>query len=144
MIPLSASKVWLEVQRDGGIWSFQTWTKKSFIASPASGNESWGGGRDLSDSPRKSIFLSPWIGRCRTKVDVIRSWSPPRSLIRPSLSHWVFLSRFLMRPSCPTLQSLRPVRHLSKFSPRTKRILGTIQVRLSFQIDGFLTGLPQR
>ena len=25
--PLSASKVWLLVQRDGGIWSFPTWTK---------------------------------------------------------------------------------------------------------------------
>ena len=28
--------------------------QKSFIASPASGNESGGGGRDPSDSPRKS------------------------------------------------------------------------------------------
>ena len=27
MILLSASKVWLWVQRDGGIWSFLTWTK---------------------------------------------------------------------------------------------------------------------
>ena len=27
MIPLSASKVWLWVQRDGGFWSFLTWTK---------------------------------------------------------------------------------------------------------------------
>ena len=59
--------------------------QKSFIASPASGNESWGGGgRDASDSPRKSILLSPWIGRCRTKVDVLSSWSPPGVLIRPS------------------------------------------------------------
>ena len=37
-----------------------------------------------SDSPRKSILLSPWIGRCRTKVDVLRSWSLPGFLIRPS------------------------------------------------------------
>ena len=27
MILLSASKVWLSVQRDGGIWSFPTWTR---------------------------------------------------------------------------------------------------------------------
>ena len=52
--------------------------QKSSIASPASGNESWGGGRDPSDSPRKSILLSPRIGRCRFEVDVHRSWSPPR------------------------------------------------------------------
>ena len=58
--------------------------QKSFIASPASGNESWGCGRDPSDSPRKSTSLSPRIGRSRFKVDVLRSWSPRRSLIRPS------------------------------------------------------------
>ena len=51
--------------------------QKSFIASPATGNESWGCGRDPSDSPRKSMWLSPWIGGCRTKVDVLSSWSPP-------------------------------------------------------------------
>ena len=45
-----------------------------------------------------------------------------------------------MRPSSPTPQGLRSVRHPSKISPRTKRIRGTIRVRLSFQIDGFLTG----
>ncbi len=50
----------------------------------ASGSESWGCGRDPSDSPRKSILLSPWIGRCRTKVDVLSSWSLPGGLIRPS------------------------------------------------------------
>ena len=48
-----------------------------------------------------------------------------------------------MRPSFPTPQGLQPVRHLSKFPPRTERIRGTIQVRLSFQIDGFLTGPSQ-
>ena len=32
----------------------------------------------------------------------------------------------------------------SKFFPRTMRIRGTIQVRLSFQNDGFLTGPSQR
>ena len=58
--------------------------QKSFIASPASRSESWGCGRDPSDSPRKSILLSLWIGLCRTKVDVLSSWSPPRVLIRPS------------------------------------------------------------
>ena len=44
-----------------------------------------------------------------------------------------------MRPSFPTPQGLRSVRHPSKFHPRRERIRGTIQVRLSFQIDGFLT-----
>ena len=39
--------------------------------------------------------------------------------------------------------SAKPVRHPSKFHPRTLRIRGTIQVRLSFQIDGLLTGPSQ-
>ena len=45
-----------------------------------------------------------------------------------------------MRPSFPTPQCLQPVCHPSKLSPRTKRIRGTIQVKLCFQSDGFLTG----
>ena len=86
-------------------------------------------------------------------LDVFRSWSPPRCLIRPfaigimkfsffaeisPLSHWVFSSRLLMCPSFPTPQCLQPLFHPSKFTPRTERIRRTIQVRLSFQIDGFL------
>ena len=49
----------------------------------------------------------------------------------------------MMRPSFPTPQRLRSVRHPSKQLPRTKRIQRTIQVRRSFQIDGFLTGPSQ-
>ena len=49
-----------------------------------------------------------------------------------------------MRPSSPTPQGLQQVRHPSKFHPRTVRIQKTIQVRLSFQIGGFLTGLSQK
>ena len=37
----------------------------------------------------------------------------------------------------------RSVRHPSKLHPRRGRIRGTIQVRLSFQIDGFLTDPSQ-
>ena len=47
-----------------------------------------------------------------------------------------------MRPSFPTPQG-RSVRHPSKLHPRTERIRGTIHVRFSFQIDGFLTGPSQ-
>ena len=57
---------------------FPDMDQKSLIASRASGNESWGSGRNPSDSPRISRWLSPQIGRCRIKVDVLRSWSPPR------------------------------------------------------------------
>ena len=98
---------------------------------PASGSESWGGGRDPSDSPRKSLLLSPWIGRGRIKVDVLSSWFPPGVLIRPSaignkfslfgkyhlFSHWVFSSRIPMRPSSPIPEGLQSVRHPSKFLP---------------------------
>ena len=48
-----------------------------------------------------------------------------------------------MRPSSPTPQGLQSVRHPSKFPPRKERIRGTIQVKLSFQIDGFGTDLSQ-
>ena len=48
-----------------------------------------------------------------------------------------------MRPSSPTPQGLRSVRPPSKYPARTMRIRGTIQVRLSFQLDGFLTGPSQ-
>ena len=48
-----------------------------------------------------------------------------------------------MRPSFPTPQGLRSVRHPSKVHPRTDRIRGTIQVKLSFQIDGFATDPSQ-
>ena len=44
-----------------------------------------------------------------------------------------------MCPSFPTPQGPQSVRHPSKFPPRTVRIRGAIQVRLSFQIDGLLT-----
>ena len=48
-----------------------------------------------------------------------------------------------MRPSFPTPQGLQSVRHPSKFTPRTERIRGPIQVKLSFQIDGFATDPSQ-
>ena len=51
--------------------------------------------------------------------------------------------RFPMLPWFPTPLCLQPLCHLFKFSPRTERIRGTIQVRLSFQIDGFLTDPSQ-
>ena len=118
----------------GSTWwrqmKFPDMDQKSFIASPASGNESWGGGRDPSDSPRKSLWPSPRIGCFRIKVDVLSSRSPPiKNLIRPSatgkivlflreispLSHSVFSSRFPMRPSSPNPQGLQPLCHPSKF-----------------------------
>ena len=48
-----------------------------------------------------------------------------------------------MRPSSPTPEGSRSVRHPSKFPPRTERIRGTIQAKFSFQIDGFLTDPSQ-
>ena len=105
--------------------------QKTFIASSTSGNESWCCGRDPPDCPRKSRWPSPRIGWSRVKVDVLRPWSPPRSLIRPSaigkinfpfsfgkpLLHWVFSSRFPIRPSSPTPQCLQPVRRPFQIPP---------------------------
>ena len=155
MILLSASKVWLWVQRDGGKWSFLTWTKSHRHP-------------DMSLEVvevetllilRENLFdLILELG-APVKVDVLSSWSPPTNFIRPSATgkmnfsfcwetvlplHWIFLNGFPMRPSFPTPQCLQPLCHPSKFSPRTERIQGTIQARLSFQIDGFLTGPSQK
>ena len=84
MILLSASKVWL----CGSTWwrymKLPDMDQKSLIASPASGNQSWGGGRDPSDSPRKYLRLSLLELVIRIKVGVLSSWSPPINLIRPS------------------------------------------------------------
>ena len=130
-------------------------TKNRLSLHPASGNESWGCGRDPSASPRKSTLLSPWIGRSRTKVDVFRSWSLPGSF-DSSICDWKnefslfgkyhlfriesFPSRFPMRSSSPTPRGLRSVRHPSKFPPAYRAYpRNNPEVRLSFQIDGFLT-----
>ena len=49
-----------------------------------------------------------------------------------------------MRPSFPTPQGLQSVRHPSKFPPRVQSVsMEDLQVRLSFQIDGFWTDLSQ-
>ena len=153
MILLSASKVWLWVQRDGGIWSFLTWTKNHFLLH-------WHPEVSLEVVKVETLVIllenlrpSPRIGWYRIKVDVLSSWSPPIKfdssicdwkfefsifweILLPL--HWVFWSRF-QSPQC-----LQPICHPSKFTPRTNRIRGTIQARLSFQIDGFLNGLSER
>ena len=158
MILLSASKAWLWVQRDGGIWSFPTWTRSRLslhrhpevslevveetllilrenpcdvlLELVAAVSRWMYSGLDL--------LLEGWFVHLRYAKYILHSlWE-----LSP-LSHWVFLSRILMRPSFPTPQGLRSVRLLSKFHPRTMHIRGTIQVRLSFQIDGFLTGPSQ-
>ena len=76
----------------GSTWwrvKFPEMDQKSFRASPASGNESWGGGRDPSDSPRKSTRLSHRIGWSRTKVDVLSSWSRPNEF-DSSICDWEY------------------------------------------------------
>ena len=62
-----------------------------------------------------------------------------RRLFGTCLGDPVFLRGFPMRPSFPAPQCLQPLCHRSKFPPRTERIQGIIQVRLSFQNDGFLS-----
>ena len=119
-------KFWLWVQRDGGIWSFLTWTNSHLT---------------LHRHPEVSLEVveetllilqenqsdpSPRIDRCRIKVDVPRSWSPPRCLIRPYAAgkinfsilgvkyHLLCIESFRVDfwcvPSFPTPQCLRSVR----------------------------------
>ena len=89
----------------------------------------------LSRDVTKGVWFVPL--RLEKKKNLLFLWG-----ISP-LSHWVFPSRFLMRPSSPTPQCLQPVRHHSKFPPRIMHIRETFQIRLYFQIDGFLTDLSQ-
>ena len=158
MILLSASRVWLGFQRDGGIWSFLTWTKNhlSLHRHPEMSREvveetllilqegQYYSLLELVDAVPRWMFSGPdhfqgfWFVHLRleNKFSLFGSIT--------SFAYWVFSSRFPMRPSFPTPQGLRSVRHPSKFPPRLERIQGTTQVRLSGQIDGFLTGLSQK
>ena len=157
MTLLSASKVWLWVQRDGGIWSFLIWTKNllSLHRHPETSLEVVK--ETLLILQEISVtFSSNWPLRYQGGCFQVlisskgldssicdRKINSPFREISP-LSRWVFfLSRFPMSPSSPTPQGLQPVRHPSKFHPRAERIRGTIQVKLSFQIEGFATDPSQ-
>ena len=158
MVLLSPSKVWLLVQRNGGMWRFLTWTRShlSLHRHPEMSRE---GVEEtlliLQESQYYSLLewvdaVSRWMF---SGLDLLhRFWFVHLRLEKIKFSLFgkyhlfrieSFSSRFQMRPSFPTPQSLQPVRHPSNFTPRTMRIRGTIQVRLFFQIDGFLTDPSQ-
>ena len=159
MILLSASKVRLWVQRDGGKWSFLTRTKNhlSLHQHPEMSHEVVEETLLILQENLRDFLLeldvpiSRWIFSVPDllrEVWFVHLWLENKisnflwEIIIPF--HWVFYSRFLMRPSYPTPQCLQPKCHPSKFHPRTKRIQGTIKLKLSLQIDGFLTGLSQK
>ena len=66
--------------------------QKSFIASPASGDESWKSGEDPSDSLGRFPDYSPRSGWSRIKVDVLQTSSPPDSLTVPSAIGIIFFT----------------------------------------------------
>ena len=157
---LKSKFVWvvLDTSMYGGIWSFLTWTKNhlSLHRHPEVSLEVVEETLLILQENRRDFLLElvdavprwtfsgldllqrVWFVHLRLEKSILFFlWE-----ISP-LSHWVFQSRFPMRPSFPTPQGLQPVRHPSKFHPRTNHIQGTNQVRLSFQIDGFLTGPSQ-
>ena len=104
--------------------------QKSFLASPASGYESGGGGGDPSDSPRKSLWPSPRIGRSRILISSGKFDS--------SICSWKIFFRVDFCASIVSNSSMSAtIRSPYQMPPRPKRIRGTIQVTLSFQIDGF-------
>ena len=145
------------------IWTSLTYFSRFHAtnrASPASGNESrrCNGGRDPSDSPRKSWWSSPRIGWSRIKVRVLSSSSPPESFTVPSatgqinfsplsgvitsfalsLQAWISDATISSSPQGPQPECL-----IFHFSQRTIR-RGIYQVILSYQIDGFATGLSSK
>ena len=139
----------------GSTWwrnmKFPDMDQKSFIASPASGS-------DPSDSPRKSTWPSLWIGRCRTKVDALSSWSPPEVLIRPSVigkilfsffgTHHLFhIDSFWVDFRCVHRLQLLKVCNQCVTLPSSPRVqsVSEEQSRQDFlsKIDGFLTDPSQ-
>ena len=134
MILLSARKSWLWVSTWWRYMKLPDMDQKSWIASPASGSESWGGGREtiliLQESQYYSLLelvRGPYQGGCSQFLISSRGFlirpsaigninSPCLGNIITSLASF-FCSRFPMRPSSPTPQGLRSVRHPSKFPP---------------------------
>ena len=158
-ILLSASRVWLWVQRDGGKWSFPDMDQKTFIASPASGNESWGCRRDPSDSPRKSTWRSPRIDRCRVKGGcsqiLISSKKFDSSILRLENKFSFFFGKYHLFRIESFWVDFRCVRRFQLLNvcnqyvtlPNSHRVQCVSEeqssVRLSFIIGGFLTGPSQ-
>ena len=130
-----------------------------FIASPASRSEPRSCGRDPSDSPRKSnITLSlnwsmPYQGGC-SQVPIsskgfdssICDWKNKFSFLFGKY-HLFRIESFRVDIRC--VHRLQLLKVCDQYvtvpsSPRQqKRFRGTIQLRLCFQIDGFLTGASQ-
>ena len=158
MILLSASKVWLWVQRDG-IWSFLTWTRIHFLLHQHP---------DMSLEVVEETLLILQVSQYYSLLKLVDavprwmfsgSWSPPRVLIRPSAIGKINSPFFFGKYHFFRIESLwvdfRCVHRLQLLnvcnqhvtlpnSTRvTQRIRGTIEVRLSFQIYGFLTGPSQ-
>ena len=80
------------------------------------------------------------------KVDDFSAWSPPRDFTVPSATVNMNLSPpfwhyHLFRIESFNIDVCIHLFQRFQIHPRTKRIQGTIQVRLSFQFDGFVTGL---
>ena len=137
---------------------FPDMNQKSLIASPASGNESWDGGRDLWFSKKINVIFPsnwsmPYHGGCSQVLisskrfnSSVCDWKNKFSLF--GKYHLFRIESFRVDFRCVhRLQLLKVCNQYvtlpNKFSTRTMRIRRTIQVRLSFQIDGFLTGPSQ-
>ena len=146
---LSASKVWLWVQRDGGIWSFLTRTKNHFVLRhPEMSHETVV--KETLLILQENFFdllleLGGPVSRWMFSVPNLLQWI---WFVHLRLETWIspfwveyyfhFIESFRVDFPCvhrfQLLNVCKPLCHPSKFSPRT----------LSFQIDGFLTGLSQR
>ena len=109
----------------------------------------------LQVNPFDSNWVIPYQGGCSQFLPI------SCNEFYSSICHWEYeFSIFFGKYYCLCIESFcidfrcvhrfqllkgqQPVRHPSKFPPRAKRIQGIFQVRFSFQIEGFLTGLSQR
>ena len=147
MIPLSVSKAWLWVQRDGGIWNFLTWTR----------NRSWLHRHpEVSDEVVEETLLILQENQCDCLVELVAAvsrwmFSVPDLLLRFwFVCDWKKISLFgkyhlfrieSFRVDFQCVHHLQLLKVCDQFitlpnSTRAQRIRGTIQVKLSFQFDG--------
>ena len=125
--------------------------QKSFRASPAFGNESWGGCGDPSDSPRRCSCSSPRFRRSRNKVfsdpDLLQiillyhlrsgMWTFHQCWALSPLSHRIFFA-WISDASIPSNSSMSPTK-VSRFqiSPREQGVAE------EYSRENFLTKLVE-
>ena len=160
MIPLSASKVWFWVQRDGGLWGFPTWTKShlSLHRHPEVSLEVVEETLLILQENLREFLLelggpvSRWVFSVPDFLQEV--WFVHLRLKKMnfpfSFGEYYFLCIESFRVDFRCVHRFRLLNVCNQYVTLPNSLREQCvsekqsQVRLSFQIDGFLTGLSQR